>query len=79
MEAISKWEVTVDKSKFIVNEKEVEFILANQNQRFIKLKDLVINPAFIQSIVLVEKNDGNQLPEHARTSFVDGMGRPIKD
>ena len=52
-----KWEIVVGKEKFIVSGKEVDFIFGNQNQRLIRFKDYFINPAFVQSGVLIEKGE----------------------
>ena len=35
----------------------------NKGIRFIRLKDVVINPAYIQSIIVVEKRNPNQIAE----------------
>lgn len=53
--------MTVGKKSFILDGEEVKVLLDAGDARFVKLKDLVINPAFIQSIVLVERSNPNQI------------------
>ena len=60
-QVLEKWEVTVGKKSFILDGEEVKVLLDAGDARFVKLKDLVINPAFIQSIILVQKNNPNQI------------------
>ena len=61
LQTSEKWKVTVGKDSFIVTGEEAKALLNAGDARFVKLKDLVINPAFIQSIILVQKNNPNQI------------------
>ena len=79
MQPTSKWVMYVEKREYVLTGAEVEAVVKAGNARFVVLKKLVINPAFIQNIVEVDDGEENKLPEHARVSFVDVWGRPLKD
>ena len=49
-----KWKLQVGKNIHILTQKEVDFLLANQEKRFVVFKDLILNPAFVADMVLVE-------------------------
>lgn len=54
-----KWKVQCGKNLHILNGNEVSLILNAGDARFVKLRGLVINPAFIADMVLIESaNEG---------------------
>lgn len=74
MQPISeKWEVVVGKQKFVLNTEEKELLIKGiqTGVKVVQFKDLIINPAFIQTIVLVERRNPNQLES--------GQDTPISD
>lgn len=60
MQPTSKWTMFIEKREYVITGAEVEAILESGTARFVKLKKLVVNPAFIQNIVEVE--DGAEKP-----------------
>lgn len=58
-----KWEMTIGREKHILNGEEVEAVLKaiSEARRIVRFRDLIINPAFVQQIVLVERKNPNQI------------------
>ncbi len=55
MQEISeKWEIKIDKDIHILNGKEVDILMKAQDARFIRFDDLIINPAYVKSMRLIE-------------------------
>ena len=51
-----KWKLCIGKAKHIISGEEVKVILGAGDVRFIRFRDLVINPAFIEQMVLIKTN-----------------------
>ena len=56
-----KWQITVGRNKHIVSGEEMAIILGAGDSRFVKFRDIVINPAFVSDMVLVERTNPLQL------------------
>lgn len=57
MQAISeKWEITIGRKTYIISGDEMRAILGAGDARFVKFRDLIINPAFVQDMKLIESN-----------------------
>lgn len=70
MQPISeKWEVVVGKQTFVITSEEKDQLLRgiNAGVKVVQFKDVIINPAFIQTIVMVERRNPNQLSSGAET------------
>lgn len=52
----SKWQIQVGRNKHIVSGKELEQIINAGEARFVKFRDLVINPAFMMDAIMIENN-----------------------
>ncbi len=50
-----KWEIHIGKKIHIISGEEKELILNAGSARFVKFRDLIINPAFVEQIILIEK------------------------
>ena len=62
MPAISeKWEITVGRKKYIISGEEMKILLNAGETRFVRFRDLVINPAFVSDMVLIEKYNPVQI------------------
>jgi len=68
-----EWQIQVGKNKHIISSEEMHLILYAGEARFVQLKDLVINPAFVADMVLLRKINSNQL-ESSKEEFV-----PVSD
>lgn len=58
-----KWKLQIGKSWHIVSGEEMALILKadQQGARFIRFRDLIINPAFIVDAVLIESASAGQI------------------
>ncbi len=58
-----KWEVQVGKNKYILSGEEKEAILMAREKGlgFVKFRDLVINPAFVQDMILLKSDSAGLL------------------
>ena len=62
MQAISEtWEVHIGKDKYIMSGEEVKALLSAKEARFVKFRDVIINPAFITHMKLID-TDAPKLP-----------------
>lgn len=68
-----KWQITVGKNKHILSGIERDFLLANQDKRFVQFRDLVINPAFVQDMVLIERINNQQIEAPAEVEFTEAQ------
>ena len=58
-----EWTIQVGREKYIVSGAEMKLILHAGDARFVQLKDLIVNPAFVSSMVFLRKINNNQLEE----------------
>lgn len=56
-----KWEVIIGREKYIVSGEEMRVILNAGENRFVKFRDIVINPAFVQSMVMIQSENSGKL------------------
>ncbi len=58
-----RWEIQIGKNKHIVSGQEKDLILKTKEMglNFVKFRDLVINPAFVQDMVLVDRINEQQI------------------
>lgn len=62
MQQISEqWQIQVGKNKHIISGEELKMILGAGEARFVRFRDLVINPAFVSDMVLIKRENFNQL------------------
>ena len=63
MQATSKekWEIHVGKRTYIISGEEMKIILNAGESRFIRFRDLVINPAFVQDMVKIESESAGAI------------------
>ena len=68
-----KWEIQVGKNKHIVSGQEKDLILMAREKglSFVKFRDLVINPAFVMDVVLVERVIEDQLEAPFEDEFTE--------
>lgn len=57
-----EWQIQVGKNKHIVSDAEMKLILNAGEARFVQLKGLIVNPAFVSDMVFLRKVNNNQLP-----------------
>ena len=56
-----KWEIIIGREKFIVSENEMKSIMNAGEARFVRFRDLIVNPAFVQSMKLIERINEQQI------------------
>lgn len=56
-----KWEIQIGKHRHIISGEEMKVILGAGENRFVRFRDLVINPAFVQDMVLIESDSAGKL------------------
>ncbi len=62
MQPISEeWQIQVGKNKHIISGEEMKMIIGAGEARFVRFRDLVINPAFVSDMVFLRKVNKNQL------------------
>jgi len=61
MAQTSKWELHIGKKIHIISGEEAELILGAGDNRFVRFRDLVINPSFVTQMILLT-TDSLQLP-----------------
>lgn len=71
-----KWEIHIGKTIHIISGSEMNRILNAGDARFVKFRDLIINPAFVTQMVLIETD----LPKLAKpkTILVDDNGEEFE-
>ena len=62
MQPISEeWQIQVGRNKHIISGEEMKMIVGAGEARFVKFRDLVINPAFVSDMVLLRRTNNNQI------------------
>ena len=56
-----RWVVQVGRNKHIISGEELKVLLSAGANRFVRFRDLVINPAFVADMVLIDRINNNQI------------------
>ena len=58
-----KWEIQVNNKKYVISgaEKELILLASERGSRFVKFRDLIINPAFVSDFVLLKSESAGLL------------------
>lgn len=79
-EIYEKWEVHIGKKIHIISGKELNLILNAQNARFIRFRDLIINPAFVEQMILIETNAPKlSAPDESDLESEEWLERRVKN
>lgn len=62
-QASEKWEIQVNNKKYVISgqEKELVLLASQRGDRFVKFRDLIINPAFVSDFVLLKSESAGLL------------------
>lgn len=63
-----EWQIQIGKNKHLISGEELQIILNAGDTRFVRFRDLVVNPAFVSDMVLIRKINTNQIeaPEEVK-------------